>query len=110
MAKITTTFLLPSATLEALSDELQKIAADEGRKEKVKKWLKNTALISAGVGAGTAATMGIDKLVGSKLGPTWQSISPNTKKLVLGPLLGLSALGSRLVAKKLHEEMVKSRE
>lgn len=73
------------------------------RREKIKKWLKNTALLAGGAGAGAAAVTGIDHLA-KKYAP---NISPSAKKYVLGPLLGLAFVGSRLATKKFEEERMK---
>jgi len=105
MATTRTFSLLSEATLAGLCDELEKIAeADKSRGEKLKGWLKNTALITAGAGAGTAATMVVDKIVGDKLGPAWQNTDAKTKMLIIGPLIGISTLGAVVASRKLLEE------
>lgn len=97
-------------TRAALFDELGKIAEVQqpGNRERTKRWLKNTALVTAGAGAGTAVTMVADRLIGSKLGPSWQSLDPKVKMLVIGPLVGLSTLGGVVAAKKRMEAIKKS--
>ena len=97
-------------TRAAFFDELSKIAA-AGPSEnsvKFKKWLKNAALVAAGTGAGTAAVMVLDKLLGDKLGKTWQSVSPKTKMLVVGPLIGLSIAGRATAQQKLENAKSKT--
>lgn len=107
----TVTSSVPLVTRAALFDELGKIAeAQPGNTEKLKKWLKNSAIVATAAGAGTAATMVTDKLLGDKLGPGWKSLSPKTKMLIIGPLIGLSTLGGVAAAQKLHEARKKSGE
>jgi len=89
-------------TKAALFDELGKIAEaqpDKTNRAKLKSWLKSTAIIAAGTGAGTAAFMVADRIIGDKLGPTWKNTSPRTKMLVVAPLLGLAGLGSQVLMK-----------
>lgn len=89
-------------TRAALFDELGKIAEaqpDKTNRAKLKSWLKSTAIIAAGTGAGTAAFMVADRIIGDKLGPTWKNTSPRTKMLVVAPLLGLAGLGSQVLMK-----------
>lgn len=69
----------------------------------MKKWLKNTALLAGGAGAGAAATTALDHVAGKHLGKHWNKLSPNAKRLVVGPALGLALVGSRLLSKKLQE-------
>jgi hypothetical protein len=99
------------ATHAALFDELGKIAeAQPGNSEKLKKWVKNSALVAAGAGAGTAATMIVDKFLGDKLGKTWQSTDPKTKMLIIGPLIGVSTMGAVMASRKLMAERKKAGE
>jgi hypothetical protein len=114
MERTTTTSSLPSAIPEArfvdgFLDELQKIssAIHQERRDKAKKFLKNTALIAGGAGVGSALTTVADKLVGSKLGPAWSRLDPKTKKLIVGPLLGAGVMASRLALRKMYEEKSK---
>ena len=96
-----------SAVLSGLFDELETISIAEQptRKEQIKKWLKSTALITAGAGAGTAAGMLINKGLekGMQSAP-WRGLSPATRAKVLGALVGGGTMASTLLAKKLIEE------
>jgi hypothetical protein len=96
----------------ALFDELEKIAEASpdaaANRDKFKKWLKNSAIVAAGAGAGTAATMVVDKLLGDKLGKAWQGISPATKMLIIGPLVGLSVMGASYGGHKVLTERKKT--
>lgn len=101
------TSCLSSDVLGGLLDELEKIAETEQSK-KVKHWLKNTAIVAAGTGAGTGAMMITEKALSSVVGPHWATMSPTSKKLIVGSLIGLSSVGAGLAAKKLFEERQKS--
>lgn len=93
-----------SVSLVAVLDELEKISEDLPTKERVKRWLKNTAIITAASGVGAAAmTLGEDVLK-RKLGPTWATLSPSTKRYIIGPALGVSSLGAGIMAKKMYDE------
>jgi len=100
---------LSSVALAAFSDELEKIAADESRqKSKFKNWAKNTAYAVGGVGAGTAVAMGINELVGPKLKPAWDKLSPRTKMLIAAPVIGAGSLGAMYLAHRLKQEREKN--
>lgn len=89
-------------TRAALFDELGKIAEAQPEKTnraKLKSWLKSTAIIAAGTGAGTAAFMVADKIIGDQFGNTWRTTSPRTKMLIVAPLLGLAGIGSQVLMK-----------
>jgi hypothetical protein len=114
MERTSTTSSLPSVIregpfAEGFFDELQKISAaiHQERREKTKKFLKNTALIAGGAGVGAALTTVADKLIGTKLGPTWAKLDSKTKKLIIGPLLGAGVMASRLALRKMYEEKTK---
>lgn len=94
------------ATVEALFDELEKIAEEAKPTDKPPKfenWIKNTALIAGGSGLGVAGAMAVDKIVGAKIGPLWQRMSPATKKKIVGGLIGATTVGSTLAARKLMD-------
>lgn len=107
----TQTFLRPSVVVHAaLFDELEKISEatqPQDNKTKIKKWLKNTALITAGAGAGAAATTVLDKILRDNLGNYWKSMSPTTKRLIVGPLIGISTVGALAAAHKLQQARMK---
>jgi len=92
-------------THAALFDELEKIAeAQLGTGDKAKRWLKNSALVAAGAGAGAAAGTVLDKYLVTHLGKAWQSADTKTKMLVLAPLIGLSTVGAVVAGHKLMGE------
>lgn len=90
----------------ALFDELEKIAevAASEQKPTIKKWLKNTALIMGGAGAGTAAAMLVDSALAKSLGARWAALPPTTKKYIIAPLMGATLVGAGLGGQKLMEE------
>jgi hypothetical protein len=106
----TRTSSLSSATREALFDELVKIAEEAEKKqgnEKLKRWVKNTAIIAAGAGAGQGLAMLGEKALASKFGPKWAQMSAQSKMRILGPALGAATAGSLLAAqylKKVQQE------
>lgn len=99
----TPTSSLPSATLAGLSSELQKIA-EETKSPKLKKWLKNTALISAGYGAGQGLGMLGEEALRAALGKKWNGWSSDTKRKVIGTALGLATAGSLLSVANLEKK------
>lgn len=90
----------------ALFDELEKIAEATTQEQKptIKKWLKNTALIMGGAGAGTAAAMMADSALVKRLGERWAALPPTTKKYIIAPLMGATLVGAGLGGQKLMEE------
>lgn len=92
---ITRTSSLSLVTLEALSDELVKIAsAQEGQNARFKKFLKSTALIGAGTGAGYGAGMLAEKAFQKFLGQKWEAMPVSSKTRLLGAAIGLAAAGA----------------
>ena len=103
-------------TLKALSSELEKIAAkkktkappappvstDSPRKARIKKFLKNTAVISAGTGVGaglgTVGDMLLQHYVPKSKAPT------ATKLKWLGTALGLASTGALIGKEWLQHE------
>lgn len=109
----TKTSSLSLATLAALSDEVEKIAAkrkppapppatESPRKARLKKFLKNTAVISAGTGVGaglgTAGDMLIQKYITKSTAPR------ETKLKWLGAALGLASTGALIGKEWLQHE------
>lgn len=95
------TFSLSSVTLEALSDELMKIAAaqeaketQQSRRDRLKKYLKSTALISAGAGVGYGAGMIAEKAFEKLFGPKWNSLPLSSKLRILGAAAGAASVGA----------------
>lgn len=101
---MTVTSFQRSARFVGLLDELEKISEASSNGEKFKRWAKNTAIIAGGVGTATVATMAADKALGGALGKAWSNASPKTKMLIVGPLLGLTAIGGHMAASKRGEE------
>lgn len=92
---------LSLVTLEALSDELMKIAAaqeaketQQSRSDRFKKFLKSTALIGAGAGAGYGAGMVAEKAFEKLLGPKWNTLPLSSKLRILGVAAGLASAGA----------------
>lgn len=86
---------LSLVTLEALSDELMKIAsAEEDRKLRLKKFLKSTAIIGAGTGAGYGAGMLAEKVFQKALGQKWEKLPVSSKTRLLGAAIGLASTGA----------------
>lgn len=85
---------LSLVTLEALSDELTKIAAaKEERNARLKKFLKSTAIIGAGTGAGYGAGMLAEKAFKKALGAKWEQMPIASKTKLLGAAVGLASAG-----------------
>jgi hypothetical protein len=83
------------ATVEALSDELRKIAsAQEGRNARLKKFLKSTAVVGAGTGAGYGAGMLAEKAFQKALGQKWEKMPISSKTRLLGAAIGLASAGA----------------
>lgn len=103
------TFSVRLVTRGAVFDELEKIAeAQPSNSDKAKKWLKNSALVAAGAGAGAAASTVLDKYLTTHLGNAWQSTDIKTKMLVLAPLIGLSTVGAVVAGHKVMGEHQKA--
>ncbi len=101
------------ASATAFVDELTKIAAAKApseKKGKLKRWLKNSALVAAGTGLGTGAYMVAEKGVGSKFGKRWSSLHPNTRRGIAGAGAGAATVGGLLLASKLAKERAKADE
>lgn len=75
----------------ALFDELEKIAE---KNPKLKKWIRNAALITAGAGAGTAVAMVADRALTSVVGSKFNSLSRDAKMKLLGLGLGIATTGA----------------
>lgn len=94
--------MLSSRELLGLFDELEKISSEltpPDKKERVKRWLKASALTAGGVGAGTAIYMLGDEFLTKKLGPSWKTLDPGTRKKLLTaaalPIPILSMVGAK---------------
>lgn len=109
MERTTQISWMPLATHEALFDELEKIASalHEERRHRTKKWLKNTAIVSAAAGTSVALTAIGQRVFDKKLGPAWEKLDDKAKAFIVAPLLGLTFLGSRMLGKKVIEERKK---
>lgn len=99
-----------SVSLAALFDELEKIAEDRERKDQLKRWAKNTAAVVGAAGLGAAVTTAGEGLLKRHLGPTWATLPPATKRYIIGPALGLTTLGTGILAKKQYDEYQRGRE
>lgn len=104
----TQTSSLPTATLVAFRDELEKISASGAEKrERAKKWLKGTAAVAAGTGLGTGAYMLGERAVSKKLGRRWSSLQPGTRRAVAGGAAGLATVGGMMLAQRMAKEKQK---
>lgn len=98
-----------SDVLGAFIDELEKIgSAEQERKEKIKRWVRNSAIIAAGTGAGTGASMLTEHAARHLLGAKWATMSPSSRQLVLAPAIGLTSIGAAMAARRLMEERAKN--
>lgn len=100
---ITRTFSHSSVAAAALVDEFTKIAQAK-KKGKLKKFLKNTAIVAGGYGLGHGAGMLADEFIAKKV---LKNIPLEKKKRWVGPALGAATAGSMLIAerlKRMHEE------
>lgn len=96
----TPTSSLPTVTVAAFRDELEKIALSAERKKKLKRWAKNTLAISAGYGAGHAAGMVGEKALKHFAGERFNKLPTSTKLKFVGPALGVATAG--VTAASLH--------
>lgn len=85
----------------AFYDELEKISAAKAGEGKVGKWLKNTAIVSAGAGLGTAAYSAGHRALKKHGGPGWNRLSNARKAAILGPAAVAAGLTSAHLARKL---------
>lgn len=94
----TPTFSLRTVEAGAFFDEFLKIAqaAPPEKKPVLQKWVKNTLIAGAGYGLGHGAGMLIDKGLELALKDKWQQIAPPTRKLFVGPALGIATAGAML--------------
>lgn len=84
------------ATRAALLDELSKIAeaTQKPSNERLKKFMKSTAIIGAGTGLGYGAAMLADKGLSTALGSRWATLGTPAQKKLVGALLGLASSGA----------------
>lgn len=95
---------LSTATVAALSSELSKIAEAQFNEESrptFKKWLKTTAVIGAGYGAGRGVAELGGHLLGKVLGPKFSNMGTDKQKMVLKTIIGLSAAGGAVAAQNM---------
>jgi hypothetical protein len=82
-------------------DELEKIASErQPKNNKVKRWLKSTAIVSAGAGIGTGAYMGGERLAKKLVGKRWDRMNPKTRLAILGPASALAGYGAARLTRK----------
>lgn len=88
-------------------DELEKISeAAPSKKEKFKKWLKSTAVLSAGYGIGHGSAYAIDRVLSKNL----NTIPLTVKHKMLGPAVGIGGAAASYSIKKMIEHHRKSQE
>jgi hypothetical protein len=87
-------------TLASFFDELEKVAdspaTPPSRKKKLKKLLKNTALVAGGYGAGELAGHLTDAGLRAALGSKYTNWSTPTKKRLVGMGMGLTGAAALL--------------
>lgn len=107
----TATSSLSSVGLAALFDELEKIAADQEKKQsKWKSRAKNIGLTALGAGAATGASMLADHYLTPKLSPGWRALHPVTRNMIGAAVIGGGSLAAGALAKKLYEERKRTEE
>lgn len=90
----TRTSSLSSDTVVGLFDELSKIASEQKPgNPQLKKFLKSTAVIGAGAGAGYGAAMIADKAFQHAFGAKWAALGSPSKKKLIGAAIGLATAG-----------------
>jgi hypothetical protein len=113
MTKTTPTSSLSTVTLEALFDELEKIAESQQpsqRSQALKNALKTVALVSAGSAAGTGVAMLGHEVLRNTIGPYYSKLTPTTKLKILAPALALASTALVGFGMSLNEEMKRRRE
>jgi hypothetical protein len=102
----TRTSSLPTATLAALRDELEKIAAEKPKKStRLRRVLKAIGLHAVGYGLGHGAGMFAEHSIKKHLGPRWKMLNSVAKRRILGPALGLATGASVLAAHQLKKRV-----
>ena len=94
----------PSARRLALLDELEKIAEEKKRDPKWKRIAKTTGVAALGYAAGHGAGMLADAAARKVFKDRYPQLSPDFKKYVLYPLLGVSMMGVSLAAAHANEQ------
>lgn len=90
-------------SLNGLSNELLKIAEAEQKKpSKLKRYLKNSAIIAGGYGLGHGLGMLADKGAKKAFGEKWTKMVPESKKRWIYPALGAASAGSFLANEYLN--------
>lgn len=95
---------LCTATVAGCSSELLKIAeaqTDTEERPTLKKWLKTTAVIGAGYGAGRGAAELGAHVLGKLVGPKFRTLATPAQAAVLKTIVGLSAAGGAVAAQNL---------
>lgn len=98
---------LDSLTKLAFCDELVKIsrsAEQEANRQKAKKFVKNTLLISSGMAAGTGLAMIAEDVAKRWAGPAWDRMPVQKRISILGPIVSAGSIAAPLLIKKLMEE------
>lgn len=101
---------LSTVSLEALADELLKIAAETGPApeqkpgEKFKKWVKNTALIGAGYASGQAVGMLVERAAKKMVGPAWNRWQSPLKSNILRGAASIASIGAILALQEQERE------
>jgi hypothetical protein len=96
----------------AFIDELEKISREvspqgQANRDKAKKFLKSTAIITAGSAAGVGTFMVGDMLAKKLFGAGWNSMPKDVRHMILTAAGGAAAVGSAHYVKRLAEEREK---
>lgn len=100
--------VIPEAQFNAFLDELQKIAEvkKSPNQGKLKKWLRATAVMSAGYGVGHGTAYALDRFISKEL----NRIPATTRHKLLGPAAGIMGAASAYALKKRYEHYKKVQE
>lgn len=105
-----------TTTLAACFDELEKIAQDAAAPAPVqrkkgpgfKKWMKNTAIIGAGVATGTAAGMLTEKALSVLGGAKWKGLPAGTRRAALTPVIAAAGIGTMIAGERMMRKRIEA--
>lgn len=92
--------------LTAFADELTKIA--ESSHPKLKRWLKNTAILAAAAGTSVGAGMLVERGAQTLLAKHWASMTPAARSNIKNGLAGLAGMGVAMASDSVFRERSKS--
>src|SRR5947209_15680044 len=89
----------------AFADELTKIA--ESNHPKLKRWLKNTAILAGAAGASVGAGMLIERGAQKFLAQRWASLTPAARSNIKNGLAGVAGMGVAMAGDSVFRERLK---